>query len=343
MLSTDAAPPVGKAASTRPASVVALTGGIGGAKLALGLDRVLDPEQLTVVCNTGDDFPHLGLFICPDIDTILYTLSGLADPDRGWGRRDETWHFMAALEELGGETWFRLGDRDLATHVERTRRLSQGETLSAVTEILRQRFGVASRVVPMSDDPVRTRFLTSDGWLDFQDYFVRLRCVPVVKKIEFVGAETAQASTATLTALGHPSLRAVIICPSNPLISIGPILAIPGIREALRSCSAPVIGVSPIIGGEAIRGPTTKLMSELGLEPSADMLAERYADLIDAWLVDDVDAGTEVPPGVEKVVTKTLMITLEDRETLARVALTTAERLRSNRSRTDSIVHGSSR
>ncbi len=316
---------------TRPASIVALTGGIGGAKLALGLQRVLDPGQLAVICNTGDDFRHLGLEISPDIDTILYTLSGLSDPDRGWGRREETWNFMAALGDFGGETWFQLGDKDLAIHVERTRRLEDGETLSAVTDGFRRRLGLATRILPMSDDPVRTRLLTADGWLDFQDYFVRQRCEPAVTEIVFAGAETAKPPSAVLAALSDPELRAVVICPSNPLISIEPILAVPGIREALASCRAPIIGVSPIIGGQAVRGPTAKLMRELGLDSSASAVALRYAELIDAWLVDRVDAEASVPAGVHKVVAETMMVSLEDRERLARAVLACALRLGSRR------------
>jgi LPPG:FO 2-phospho-L-lactate transferase len=309
------------------APVVALSGGIGGAKLALGLDRVLDAGQLTVICNTGDDFRHLGLHISPDIDTVLYTLSGLSDPDRGWGRRDETWNVMAGLEKLGGETWFRLGDRDLAMHLERTERLRAGETLATVTDVLRRRLGVTARVVPMSDDPVRTQLSTEAGWVEFQDYFVRQRCEPTVKQIAFVGAEASTPAPAVLPALNDANLQAVIICPSNPLVSIEPILAVPGVREALASCTAPVIGVSPIIGGRAVRGPTVKLMHELGLDSSATGVAERYAGLVDAWIVDETDAGSAVPDGVERIVTNTLMISLEDRERLARDVLAAARRL----------------
>ena len=318
--------PLGATAMSRPASVVALTGGIGGAKLALGLQRVLEAGQLTTICNTGDDFRHLGLDISPDIDTILYTLSGLSDPERGWGRREETWSFMAALEEFGGATWFRLGDKDLATHVERTRRLGDGETLSSVTDSFRRRLGLATRILPMSDDVVRTRLLTADGWLDFQDYFVRQRCRPAVTEIAFAGAETAKPPPKALAVLSDPELRAVVICPSNPLISIEPILAVPGIREALASCAAPVVGVSPIIGGQAVRGPTAKLMRELGLDSSATAVAQRYADIIDAWVVDRVDMETTVPAGVDKVVAETMMVSLEDRERLASAVLDFAQR-----------------
>lgn len=307
-------------------AVVALSGGIGGAKLALGLDRVLQGPELTVVANTGDDFTHLGLAISPDVDTLLYTLAGLADPVRGWGRRDETWTFMAALEELGGETWFRLGDGDLAVHVERTRRLAAGETLSAVIDRLRRRLGIRARVLPMSDDPVRTRLDTEVGWLDFQDYFVRRRCRPAVRRVVLRGADTARAAPEVLKALTAGDLRAVVICPSNPLLSIEPILAIAGIRAALVNRRSPVVAVSPIIGGKAVKGPTAKMMRELGLDVSPAGIARRYAGLLDILVIDEADAAAGMPAGVEIVVAPTLMTTLEDRERLARVVLAAADR-----------------
>ena len=220
--------------------MLALSGGVGGAKLALGLYRILPPDTLTVVANTGDDFEHLGLSISPDLDTLLYTLSGQDNPELGWGRRGETWTFMAALEALGGETWFRLGDGDLATHVERTRRLKAGESLSAIIDDFRRRLGIRARLLPMSDDQVRTRLRTEAGWLDFQDYFVRLRCEPVVRELAFAGAETARPHPDFLAALADPQLRAVVICPSNPFISIDPILAVPG--RARRAARLPRAG-----------------------------------------------------------------------------------------------------
>ena len=198
-------------------TVVALSGGVGGAKLALGLSRVLPAEELLVVCNTGDDFEHLGLCISPDIDTVMYTLAGVANPELGWGRGDETWSFMETLDTLGGETWFRLGDRDLAVHVERTRRLRAGETLSAITADLCAVSASAPRVLPMSDDPVRTRVRTEEGWIDFQDYFVRQRCEPAVHEVAFHGAATARVQPDFLAALADPQLKAVVICPSNPV------------------------------------------------------------------------------------------------------------------------------
>jgi LPPG:FO 2-phospho-L-lactate transferase len=305
--------------------IVALSGGIGGAKLVLGLSRVLPPEDLLVVANTGDDFEHLGLSISPDIDTVMYTLSGLANQDLGWGRRDETWSFMETLSAIGGEDWFRLGDRDLAVHVERTRRLHAGETLTAITADLCARLGVACRVLPMSDDPVRTQVRTEEGWIAFQDYFVRRQCAPVVRELAFDGA--AAARPAFLSALSDPRLRAVVICPSNPFISVEPILAMPGVRAALLACGAPVIAVSPIIGGRAIKGPTAKMMQELGMEVSAASVAWRYGDLLDGYIVDHADADTVVN-GPRVFVAPTLMTTLAEREALARVVLDAAAALR---------------
>jgi LPPG:FO 2-phospho-L-lactate transferase len=307
---------------------LALSGGVGGAKLALGLYRILPPDCLTVVANTGDDFEHLGLSISPDLDTLLYTLSGQDNPELGWGRVGETWNFMAALEALGGATWFRLGDGDLATHVERTRRLKAGESLSAIIDDFRRRLGIAARLLPMSDDPVRTRLRTSEGWLDFQDYFVRLRCAPVIDRLEFAGAETARPHPDFLAALADPNLRAVVICPSNPFISIDPILALPGIRAALRECRAPVVAVSPIIGGKAVKGPTAKMMAELGLPVDAATVARHYRDFLDLYIADEEDAAAVAGLEMPVVLTRTLMQSLADREALARTVLAAADRLR---------------
>ncbi|MBK7470226.1 MAG: 2-phospho-L-lactate transferase [Betaproteobacteria bacterium] len=309
-------------------SVVALSGGIGGAKLALGLSRVLAPGCLTVVANTGDDFEHLGLAISPDLDTLLYTLGGIADPDKGWGRRDETWTFMQALAALGGPAWFQLGDGDLATHVERTRRLAAGETLTAIMDDFRRRLGVACALLPMSDDPVRTRVRTTEGWIDFQDYFVRQRCAPAVIDIEFRGVERARPQPSVLGALADPALRAVVICPSNPLISIEPILAVPGLRRALAACRAPVIAVSPLVGGKALKGPTAKMLGELGGAPDNAGIARRYQGVIDGLVIDAMDAADADRVDVAVTVAPTVMVTLQDRENLARVVADFADRLR---------------
>jgi LPPG:FO 2-phospho-L-lactate transferase len=307
-------------------SVLALSGGIGGAKLALGLYRALPPGALTVIANTGDDFEHLGLSISPDSDTLLYTLAGIDNPELGWGRRNETWTFMAALEALGGETWFKLGDGDLATHVERTRRLAAGESLTLVTDDFRRRLGISARLLPMSDDRVRTRLRTEDGWLDFQDYFVRLRSAPVVHEVAYAGAAEAQPNPDFLAALGAGDLDAIVICPSNPFLSIDPILSLPGIRDALRACRAPVVAVSPIIGGKAVKGPTAKLMAELGLPVSAAAVVRHYADILDIYIADDADTDELAELEVPAILTRTLMMTLEDRDALARVVLRAADR-----------------
>jgi LPPG:FO 2-phospho-L-lactate transferase len=313
--------------SAQREGVVALSGGIGGAKLVLGLSRVMPAGDLLVIANTGDDFEHLGLAISPDLDTLMYTLAGLDDPQQGWGRRDETWTFMAALASLGGETWFKLGDGDLAVHVERTRRLRAGESLSGITADLCRRLGLASRIVPMSDDRVRTRLATDHGLLDFQDYFVRQRCAPVLRKVIYEGAPAARAHADAIAALGDPGLRAVVICPSNPFVSIEPILAVPGIVEAMAHCPAPVIAVSPIIAGRAVKGPTAKMMAELGLPVTAQAVARRYAHLLDGFILDHADAagaqGLDIPTATEK----TLMRTLADREALARAVLAHADAL----------------
>jgi len=312
----------------KPTAVVALCGGVGGAKLADGLARVIRSDELTIVVNTGDDFRHLGLWISPDIDSVLYALAGLSDPVRGWGRRDETWSFMAALRQLQGPGWFQLGDADLATHVERTYRLAQGESLSAVTARFAHVLGILARVLPMSDDPVSTQLLTDEGWLEFQDYFVHRQCRPRLERIEFRDAETARAQPAAVAALRREDLRAIVICPSNPFVSIEPILAIPAFRDALRERRVPAIAVTPIIGGRAVKGPAAKMLSELGLEVSGLSVARRYAGLIDAFVLDHTDPPAVPVPGITVSHVPTLMQSLEDREQLAHAVLALADALR---------------
>ena len=306
--------------------VVALCGGVGGAKLALGLSRVL-ANELTVIVNTGDDFEHLGLHVSPDLDTVLYTLAGLEDRDRGWGRSDETWNFMGALAQLGGEDWFRLGDRDLAIHVLRTQWLRSGQPLSGFVSAVAERLGILARIVPMSDDPVRTAVETGEGWLPFQRYFVERRCEPAVSKVSFEGATEARASEEAVSALQCPGLEAIVICPSNPYLSIDPILAVPGIRSALTDSTAPVVAVSPIIGGQAVKGPTTKIMGELGFETTSAAIAEHYWGLIDGLMVDVSDVADASRLEVVVGAAPTLMRDLADRERLARSALDFARRV----------------
>ena len=307
--------------------VIALSGGIGGAKLALGLSRILPADNLLVVANVGDDFEHLGLHISPDADTLMYTLAGLDNASLGWGRQDETWSFMETLVTLGGADWFRLGDRDLAVHVERTRRLRQGETLSAIAADFCRRLGVSPRVLPATDDRLRTKIRTDEGWLDFQDYFVRLQCRPIVREIVFDGADSAHAHPDLLAALCDERLRAVIICPSNPFISVEPILAAQGLRKALYACAAPVVAVSPIIGGRAVKGPTAKMMAELGLGSSAVAVAKRYGDLLDCFVMDLADADEAGRVTTKVALARTLMTNLEEREQLAHSVLAAADAL----------------
>ncbi|HEY6483341.1 MAG TPA: 2-phospho-L-lactate transferase [Steroidobacteraceae bacterium] len=301
--------------------VVALCGGVGGAKLAHGLARALAPQELSILVNTGDDFRHLGLSIAPDLDSVMYALAGLSDPARGWGRRDETWTCMAALRGLGAESWFQLGDADLAVHVERSWRLAAGATLTEVTAQLCQALGIRVRILPMSDDRVSTRVRTDEGWLDFQDYFVRRQCRPVVREVMFAGAELARAQPQALQALQRADLRGVIICPSNPFVSIEPILAVPAIRPALQRCRAPVIAVTPIIGGKAVKGPAAKMMTELGICVSGAAVAQRYADIIDAFVIDATDPVPQAPAGVRFLSAPTLMRSDADQLALAETVL----------------------
>jgi LPPG:FO 2-phospho-L-lactate transferase len=309
--------------------VLALSGGIGGAKLAVGLQHVLPPGELTVVVNTGDDFEHLGLSISPDIDTLLYTLSGLENPELGWGRGGDTWNFMAEIERLGGENWFRLGDKDLAVHIERTRRLNAGEKLSAITADFARHFGVLGRVVPMTNDMVRTMVITeNEGTLDFQQYFVARRCEPPVKGVAYAGAADAQMVPMVEEILRDASLQAIVICPSNPWLSIAPILEIPAWREALQEATAPVIAVSPLINGQAVKGPTTKIMSELQLELSSASIARFYEGIIDGFVLDKSEAHVAPEIGVATHMTATLMKTPADKQRLAREVLDFAKSFR---------------
>lgn len=305
--------------------VVLLTGGVGGAKLVLGMVHAAGAGQVTAIVNTGDDFTHLGLRISPDIDTLLYTLSGQAHPEQGWGRKDESWSFMTALRGLGGEDWFALGDGDLALHVLRTAGLASGEPLSAVTAAFARRWGIAATILPMSDAPVETELETDEGRLSFQRYFVARRCEPRVSAIRYAGAEQAMPAPGVIEAIASPETRAIVIAPSNPFLSIDPILAVPGIRAALAASRAPVVAVSPLVGGRAVKGPTGKLLGELGLDASARSVALHYAGIIDGILVDERDPP--VDPGIPCRRADTLMLTLEDRIRVAHAALGLAEGL----------------
>jgi LPPG:FO 2-phospho-L-lactate transferase len=297
--------------------ILALAGGVGGAKLALGLSFLLPDDALTVVVNTADDFEHLGFAISPDLDTVMYTLAGVANPETGWGRAGESWTVMEAVGALGGETWFRLGDKDLATHIERTRRLRGGEKLSAITQDLARKLGIRHRIVPMSDDPVHTIVTSDTGDLAFQDWFVRLRCEPVAKSVRFAGAAMAKPHPALLQS---GEADGIVICPSNPFVSVAPILALPGVRLALQAARVPRVAVTPIVGGQAIKGPAAKMLAELGHDVSALGVARTYKGLIDGFVLDRADAdlaGAVEALGMKVHVTDTMMRDDGDKRRLA--------------------------
>jgi LPPG:FO 2-phospho-L-lactate transferase len=310
--------------------VVALCGGVGGAKLALGLSRTIG-DRLTIIVNTGDDFEHLGLQISPDLDTVLYTLSGLANKELGWGRNDESWNFMEVLGQLGSETWFRLGDRDLALHVERTRHLGAGGSLTSFMARMARQLGITAKILPMSDQPVRTTVHTADGPLAFQRYFVEQRCAPVVQKITFEGVEAARPTAEVTAALQDPDLSAIIIVPSNPFLSIDPILSVPGLRTMVENAGVPVVAMSPLIGGNAVKGPTGKIMGELGLGATSRSVEAHYGTLLDGLMIDTSDASDKADLTTPLHVTSILMKTDEDRDRLARETLEFADRIQGER------------
>ncbi len=289
--------------------IVALAGGVGGAKLAHGLAQILAPEDLTIIVNTGDDFEHLGLTICPDLDTVCYTLAGLANPETGWGRVNESWNMFENIEKLGGPNWFRLGDQDIATHLERTRRLRGGEYLSQITKDFCKAWGIQHTILPMSDSPVRTIVDTDEGELAFQKYFVHRRCEPRVKGFRFDGVEVAEPTVGAKEAI--ESADAIVICPSNPWVSIDPILRV------IPKINKPVIAVSPILGGKTVKGPAAKMYAELGIEPSALAVAEHYRGLLSGFVLDSIDSQLSKQISVRTLVTDTLMNNIADRTRLA--------------------------
>ncbi len=306
--------------------ILALSGGVGGAKLAAGLAAVLPPERLTIVVNTGDDFEHLGLTICPDIDSVVYALAGINDTRRGWGVADESWQALAMLRCLGEADWFQLGDRDLAMHIARSWRLKAGMTLSEITQLLAGELGIAHAVVPMSDAPLRTQVQTDTGWMDFQRYFVARQCQPVVSAIRFAGLP-ATPSPAFAKALSRDDLAAVILCPSNPFLSIDPILAITGVQDALGRLAVPRLAVSPLVGGKAIKGPLAKLLVELGQDCTNAALTAHYRGLIDHFVIDRADAAEADhlhAPGLCATVADTVMHDGAGQERLARKVLALA-------------------
>jgi len=314
---------------------LALSGGVGGAKLVLGLSQILAPEKLIVVANTADDFKHIGLNISPDLDTIMYTLANLNNSELGWGQTKETWQFLDALGRLDQETWFKIGDRDLATHIVRTTKLDNGETLSQVTKELCFSLGVKHQLIPMTNDKVATVVHTKSGQsIPFQQYFVRDRCVPKVRGFEFQGIATAAPSPSFLKSLESPKLRLIIICPSNPYVSIDPILRMRGVLDLIAERRIPVVAISPIISGQALKGPAAKMMEELGELASAIGIAKHYQtlyrDMLTGFIIDEKDRRLEADfteMGLRAIATNTVMVTLQDRINLAQEVLRFGSRI----------------
>ncbi|MEG6507351.1 2-phospho-L-lactate transferase [Methyloligella sp. 2.7D] len=299
---------------------LALCGGVGGAKLADGLAKTLPEGALRIAVNVGDDFEHLSLHISPDLDTVLYTLGGLANRDQGWGREAESWGVLDELRRLGGDDWFLLGDKDIALHLLRRARLDQGLSLTAVTAELATRLGVKAKILPITDDKLRTVVETDEGPLAFQDYFVRRRCAPAVRAVHFEGAETARLNPQIAQALASPSLAGVILCPSNPYLSIAPMLAVQPLRQSLATLDCPVVAVSPIVAGSALKGPAAKMMREMGHAPSAATIAELYVDFADIVLADEADADLAAQnPRIRTA--PTIMHSDKERLALARICL----------------------
>ena len=297
--------------------IVALAGGVGGAKLVHGFAEVLAAEDLAIIVNTGDDFEHFGLYICPDLDTVCYTLAGLANSETGWGRADETWTTITKIVELGGPDWFRLGDLDFATHIERTRRMRAGQSLSQIVNSFSKTWNVTPTILPMSDDRIRTKVETQEyGWLDFQEYFVKYKCSPKVKGFNFQHIENSPPAPGVIESIAKAD--AVVICPSNPWVSIDPILGVSGIRSSL--IGKLVIAVSPIVAGKAIKGPAAKMYAELGYKPSALTVAEHYSELIRGFVLDNSDESLRSAVqqlNLHVLTTNTLMTGVKNRIQLA--------------------------
>jgi len=306
--------------------VVALAGGVGGAKLAVGLQEILASGALTVIVNTGDDFDHWGLRISPDLDTVTYNLAGINHPENGWGRVNESYRTLETMGQLGGEDWFRLGDQDLALHLRRTEWLRQGVTLTEVTDRLRRGLGIPSQIVPMSDKPVRTLVHTDEGDLPFQHYFVRLRCAPILIDLSFVGADEAKLPEMARAALHTADV--IVLCPSNPYLSIDPILSIPGLRHYLRQTTTPKVAISPIVSGQAVKGPAAKIMKELGVLISPHTVVDRYDDFLTGFVLDNADSDWCDSIQIPSLLTDTIMRDLPSKRRLAEQLLTFALRLR---------------
>jgi LPPG:FO 2-phospho-L-lactate transferase len=304
--------------------IVALAGGVGGAKLAHGLALSLPPQDLTIIVNTGDDFEHLGLYICPDLDTVCYNLAEIQNPETGWGRANESWRAFEAIKALGGPAWFRLGDRDLATHLERTRRLMVGDPLSQITADFCRSWGIPQTVLPMSDQQIPTIVLTEDGELAFQQYFVVLRCQPKVTGFRFHNILQSRPAPGVLESI--QAAEAVIICPSNPWVSVDPILGVPGIRDALSK--KVVVAVSPLVGGKALKGPAAKMFAELEIEPSAVAVARHYGSLLSGFVMDRRDENLTKLIGFPTLIADTIMVEKQDRKTLGDEVLSFTNKLK---------------
>lgn len=310
--------------------ILALGGGIGASKLLLGLCQVIDPSELTVIVNTGDDFVLHGLTICPDLDTVAYTLAGVADQDRGWGIEGDSFNALGWLGRYGRDAWFNLGDRDLATHLHRTALLREGLTLAEVTDVIRRSLGVRTRILPMANEPVPTVVLTDRGPQPVQEYLVRDGACAAVRGIRFEGIERSRPAPGVLEAI--EAAEGIIICPSNPVISVGPILAVPGIRHALKMTAAPIVAISPVVGGRSLKGPTDKFLAGLGHEVSALSVAGLYQDLLDLFIVDRSDGG--LLPAIEALpvrarATGIVMHNLEAKVSLAKETVSSLASLRS--------------
>ena len=303
-------------------NVVALAGGVGGSKLAYGLAQIVAPEHLTIIVNTGDDFEHLGLYIAPDLDTVMYTLAGVNNPATGWGVKDESWNMMAAMARYIGPTWFQLGDRDLATHLLRTTWLHDNYSYNQVTKELCRRLGVRCTVLPMTEQPVRTMVQTESGELAFQEYFVKLKCEPVVTGLRYAGAEGAQPSREVVSAVRQSDV--IVFCPSNPLLSLDPILALPTMRRVLAASRSPKIAVSPLIKGQALKGPAAKLMKELNMDVSATGVAHYLREMLTDFVIDHADQAEQeaiTNMGLRTLVTGTVMTSNETKVQLAQEVL----------------------
>jgi LPPG:FO 2-phospho-L-lactate transferase len=306
--------------------IAVLSGGVGGARFVQGLLDAADPGGITVIANVGDDLEVYGLHVSPDVDTLLYTLGGQSDEARGWGRQDETWRARETATELGAETWFQLGDRDLGLQLARREALDRGEPLSAITERFARAFGIPARILPATDDRLRTWIATDDGELSFQEWFVRHRHEPEVRGVRFEGAAAARPAPGVLDALSEADL--IAIGPSNPFVSVGPILAVDGIREAIHNRRVPAVAVSPLIGGKAVKGPADRMLRNLAGGTGPEQVTSCYKGLIDALVHDQADGGVALPDGVRPIVTDTLMTDAASRRRVAEAALEAAAALR---------------